>query len=132
MPASSITRSLRERTNLLKAPRALGKSNHDRRAACLCNFCAPLRELRRRLVADRRALGNEQALLFELIVANPPVGGMAAYLAAMDGPSQPDRAHPQGHVAPQPTRSHRAVSNAVRPATAPPVVAGNFLQPRSK
>lgn len=31
------------------------------------------------------ASGNEQAKLSELIRANPPAGGMAAYIADMDG-----------------------------------------------
>lgn len=52
---------------------------------CECSFCAPLRELRRRLIADRKARGNEQALLNELITADPPEGGMQAYIDYLNG-----------------------------------------------
>lgn len=52
---------------------------------CACAYCAGLREIRRRLVAERRALGNEQALLSELLTANPPAGGMQAYLDYLNG-----------------------------------------------
>lgn len=51
---------------------------------CSCGYCAPLREIRRRLVAERKARGNEQALLAELVTSDPPEGGMAAYLADME------------------------------------------------
>lgn len=55
-----------------------------------CGPWEPLRELRKRLVAAQNhphytARGNEQPLLQDLIAGNPPAGGMAAYIADLDG-----------------------------------------------
>lgn len=58
-------------------------------APCICAFCAPLREARRRLTARQNhphyaARGNEQPLLQDLIEENPPAGGMDAYIADLN------------------------------------------------
>jgi hypothetical protein len=52
---------------------------------CSCGFCVPLRMLQRRLRDERRALGNENAHLFELVDANPPEGGMQAFIDYLNG-----------------------------------------------
>jgi len=44
-----------------------------------------LREIRRRLVAARSALGNEQALLAEIVTLSPPEGGMQAFIDYLNG-----------------------------------------------
>jgi hypothetical protein len=36
-------------------------------------------------VAERKARGNEQALLSDLLTADPPVGGMQAYIDYLNG-----------------------------------------------
>lgn len=57
---------------------------------CSCSYCATLREVRQSLVARENhpiyaARGNEQPLLQDLIEDDPPEGGLAAYVADLDG-----------------------------------------------
>jgi hypothetical protein len=59
--------------------------NKRKRNLCQCGFCRPLREIRRRIVAEFRSRGNEQARLDELIEADPPKGGMDGYIAYLNG-----------------------------------------------
>jgi hypothetical protein len=64
-------------------------SNAPTRKPCPCGYCAPLREIRRRLNTRQNhphyaARGNEQPLLQELIERDPPEGGMASYIADID------------------------------------------------
>ena len=63
-------------------------SKHHRR--CACAHCVQLRKLRRQLIAKRNnshyvASGNEQPTLGKLIASDPPEGGMAQYIADLDG-----------------------------------------------
>jgi hypothetical protein len=66
------------------------KHTSQNQQACSCSYCAPLRELRQRLTADKQhhpiyaARGNEQPLLQDLVEADPPAGGVAAYVADLD------------------------------------------------
>lgn len=68
------------------------RSTRARLVRCACGRCAALREARRRLRAERNhsycaARGNGQPLLQDLIEANPPEGGLAAYIADLNGKS---------------------------------------------
>jgi hypothetical protein len=62
---------------------------HTRRNRPDFGVWEPLHALRRKLLAQRNhplyaARGNEQPLLQDLIDADPPEGGMAAYVADLD------------------------------------------------